>query len=58
MNQVFDRIAGAERHDILSEPENLPRRKGGLLKSSSAVCPHGGLISPERIPPRKNPSCR
>jgi len=23
MNQVFDRIAGAERHDILSEPENF-----------------------------------
>ena len=38
MNDVFDKIADAERHDILSEPENFAeaQRRAGRAYTGSA----------------------
>ena len=33
MNEVLGRIAGSERHAVLSEPEDLLRHNGGLRSS-------------------------
>jgi len=38
MNGVLDRIAGAERQDILSEPENFAEAQRGLRKTAPPAC--------------------
>ncbi len=39
MNGVLDRIADSERQEVLSEPENVARHNGGLLKTAPPVPP-------------------
>jgi hypothetical protein len=38
MNGVLDRIAGKERQEVLSEPENFAEAQGGLLKAAPSAC--------------------
>ena len=45
MNQVFDKIADAERHDILRNLRILPKHNGELLKQ------------PRRVPTRRQRIC-
>jgi len=38
MNGVLDRIAGKERQEVLSEPENFAEHNDGLLKAALSAC--------------------
>ncbi len=53
MNQVFDKIADAERHGHPERTRKLCRSTTAGCLSSSAVCPHGGKTIPRENPSRK-----
>ena len=50
MNQVFDKIADAERHDILSEPENFAEAQ---RRAAEAAPPCARTAAKQSIPARE-----
>ncbi len=51
MNQVFDKIADAERHDILSEPEYIAEAQRG---AAYAAPPCARTAAEQSSPAREN----
>src|ERR1700683_678387 len=56
MNGVLDRIAGAERQEVLSEPENFAEAQRRAAYPSPAFLPGCTCVFPESPPFEKSPA--